>query len=79
MHRARGNVSFRVAKVKVVRLRPLAVFIHIKWVPFHHGMLCRQDADGGSSGCGWRRRPSAWRIAENVLKNRSRPRVVLRL
>jgi len=23
------------------------MFIHIKWVPFHHGMLCREGADGG--------------------------------
>jgi hypothetical protein len=39
--------------------------LHVKWVPFHDGMACPQDADG--RGC-----VQIWRVSANILNKQSR-------
>jgi hypothetical protein len=40
-------------------------FIHVKWVPCHHGMARPQVADGGEG-------LQIWRVAANMLNKQSR-------
>jgi hypothetical protein len=43
------------------------LFLHVRWVPCHHGMARTQVADGGEA-------LQFWRAAANILNKQSRTR-----